>query len=382
MFHVREINDFDELRQLRPVWDRLWQETVGATFFHSFQWLETNWEYFGNGRQLRVLVVESSGTPIGILPLMVASERRRIGPVRVLTYPLEGWGSFYGPIGPQPTETLYRGLKHIQETPRDWDLLDLRWVDATGDDHGQTPHAMQLAGFDYDARIWHQSAQIELDLGWDAYWKSRKSRWRNNVRRCERKLAERGELVHLRYRPRGEKFNETDPRWDLYEACVEIARRSWQGSSTAGTTLSHENVRAYLRAAHATAVKSGTVDLNLLLLADTPVAFAYNYHYRGWVYGLRSGYDREAVQEGAGTVLMKLMIEDSCRRGDVLHDLGPEYLECKRYWLTRLRPAYHYTHFRPTGLRAQVLRAKRTVTRWLGWGALPKDSAKYFSTVD
>src|SRR5690606_35280513 len=145
--------------------------------------------------------------------------------------------------------------------------------------------------------------------------------------------------------------------------------------------LSHEQVRSYLRAAHAAAVKAGAVDVNLLLLNGTPVAFAYNYHHRGRVYGLRTGFDREAVQDGAGTVLMKRMIEDSCRRGDSLHDLGPEYLDCKRYWLTRLRPAYHYTHFRPTGLRAQMLRAKRFVTRWLGWGAQPNEtSAKYLST--
>ena len=116
------------------------------------------------------------------------------------------------------------------------------------------------------------------------------------------------------------------------------------------------------------ATKAGAVDLNLLMLNGRPVAFAYNYHFHGWVYGVRSGFDETAVQDGAGTVLTSKMIEDSCSRGDRLIDLGPEYLECKRYWLTRLQPAYHYTHFRPMGWRAQTIRLKRMVSRWLGRG--------------
>ena len=119
-------------------------------------------------------------------------------------------------------------------------------------------------------------------------------------------------------------------------------------------------------AAHATAVNSGAVDSNLLLLNNRPIAFAYNYHYRGWVYGLRSGFDSSVATDGAGNVLMAKMLEDSARRGDHLFDLGPNYLDCKRNWLTRLQPAYHFTHFHPGGVRAQALRLKRIVKRWLG----------------
>ena len=66
------------------------------------------------------------------------------------------------------------------------------------------------------------------------------------------------------------------------------------------------------------------------------------------------------------------MIEDSCRRGDHLLDLGPDYLEAKRNWLTRMHPAYHYTHFHPARLRAQALRLKQIVKRWLSWSQPPE----------
>jgi CelD/BcsL family acetyltransferase involved in cellulose biosynthesis len=372
MLQVAEINSLAMLEPLRGTWANLLDQTPGGTFFQSLPWLETYWQFFGpdgptpENTRLRVLVVESDAQVIGIVPLVITIEPRRIGPVRVLGYPLHGWGSFYGPIGPDAATILTVALQHIRNTPRDWDLIDLRWVDVLKADLGATPQAFQSAGLGFDCQVWHESAQIELNSGWDEYWRSRKSKWRSNVRRCERLLTSHGRLEHVRYRPLGAAAGDDDPRWDLYAACVDLARRSWQGSSTTGTTLSHVAVQDYLRAAHATAASAGAVDLNLLLLNDRPIAFAYNYHYHGWVYGVRSGFDSSAADDGAGNVLMAKMIEDSARRGDCLIDLGPNYLDCKRYWLTRLQPAYHFTHFHPGGVRAQALRLKRIVKRWLG----------------
>lgn len=370
MRKVVELNTLPELGDLRSAWAALLRDTPDATWFQSLEWLETYWQFNAEGQRLRVIVIEEDGRPEGILPLVVVTEHRRVGAVQVLTYPLHGWGSFYGPIGPDAVATLQAGLKHIRQTPHDWDLIDFRWVAPFGSDCGATPRALDLEGFRHASMLWHMSAQIDLS-GWEAYWRTRKSQWRNNVRRSHRLLAELGEFEHVRYRPLGEMHGDGQPRWDLYEACVELARRSWQGDSQTGTTLSHESVRDYLRATHTVAAKVGAVDLNLLLLDGRPVAFTYNYHFQGRLYGLRSGFDPELARVGAGTVLMAQMIEDSCRRGDQMIDLGPDYFECKRYWLTRLQPAYHYTHYRPHSLRAQALRLKHAAARWLpartGW---------------
>ena len=132
MLKVSEINSIEELAGYRAAWESLLAQTADATFFQSFDWLETYWQFYGQTQRLRALVVENDGWPIGILPLTVNTESTGVGPVRVLGYPLAGWGSFYGPIGPQPAETLRAGLQHIRKTPHDWDLLDVRWTDAGG----------------------------------------------------------------------------------------------------------------------------------------------------------------------------------------------------------------------------------------------------------
>lgn len=363
MRHVVEINDPVELEAYRAAWSGLLAQTRGASFFQSLEWLEAYWRFHGEHQRLRVLLVHDQDRLTGILPLAVRSEPTRLGGMRVLTYPLHDWGAFYGPIGPDLMDTLSAGLAHVRRTPRDWDLLELRWVDESGCDEGKSAQAMAQAGFAPRRQCSARSAQITLSGSWDQFWMARTSHFRNNVRRAEKKLAQRGTIRHVRYRPGGAAHQQSDPRWDLYDACEAIAEESWQSKSPTGTTLTHPGVRLFLRHVHEVAARAGAVDLNLLLLDDVPVAFNYAYHYRGYVFGLRTGYDSAAAAHGAGIVLQKRMIRDCFERCDHTYDLGPDYLECKRYWLTDVRPICRYTWFPPTP-RAQLLRLKRGIAGW------------------
>jgi len=371
MTSVEEINRIEELARLRPAWDALLAETDGRSFFHTLPWLEVYWQHFGAGQKLRALVVSADGGPIGILPLVVLAEPTRVGRVRVLTYPLHDWGSFYGPIGPQPEATLAAGLAHVRRTPRDWDVLELRWIDAGGPGTGQAEQAMRAAGFQVCKSVWDRTAMIDLSGSWSDYLAARSSKWRNNLRRTERRLGRQGRVDYLRYRPRGQAHGEDDPRWDLYDLCEELARRTWQGSSATGTTLSHESIRRFLRSEHAAAARAGAVDLNLLLLDEQPLAFAYNYFWDGTVYGLRAGYDAELSREGAGNLLFARAIEDSFRRQDLLYDLGAGYIQSKRHLLTRIAPILRYSHFHSGTPRTLLLRMKR----WLQARRLDQEAA-------
>jgi CelD/BcsL family acetyltransferase involved in cellulose biosynthesis len=376
MTHVREINDPADFATIVTVWHSLLKATPAATFFQTPEWLTVYWRHFGRNQRLRLLVVENDGQVTGIVPLVVRTSRRLGVTVRVLTYPLDDWGSYFGPIGPDTAATLTAALDYLRRSKRDWQVIELPWVDTLGSDAGNTALAFQQAGLSATAEIWHTSALIHLDgfEDWDTYWASRESRWRNNVRRCEKKLASRGKIRCVRYRPAAGET--TDFRFDLYDACEAIARASWQADSTTGTTLVHDSVRDFLRDCHVAATRAGAVDLNLLLVDEQPVAFNYAYHYQGYVFGLRTGFDRVAASEGAGTVLQSRMIAGSFARGDHTYDLGVGYLDCKRYWLSEARPSFRYTHF-PRGVPlARLMQVKRSLETWWRGGPRPMPLGK------
>jgi len=363
MTYVEEINRIEDLAAYRPLWHRLLAETEGASFFHTLEWLEIYWKHFGADQKLRTLIVHAGQRPIGILPLVVRREATKVGRLRILTYPLHDWGSFYGPLGADPAATLAAALEHCRHGRRDWDIVELRWLDQPA--CGPTALAMRGAGFCPQRSTWNRTAVVEFTGTFDDYMASRTRKWRSNYRRSERCLAKLGSVGYVRYRPGGELRGETDPRWDLYNACEAIARRSWQGASTDGTTLTHASVRPFFREAHAAAAKAGMVDVNLLYLAGRPAAFAYNYHHDGRLYGVRAGYDAAVSREGAGGVLLVRAIRNSFQRGDNLFDLGVGSLEGKRHLATRMVPIFRCSHYPLAVPRAQLIRLKRWTQRWL-----------------
>ena len=356
-----EINKIHQLDEYRDCWAELLVQTPGATFFQSLAWLETYWRHFGSNQKLRVLIVKQQSRVVGIVPLVVRRETKFVaGQCRKLTYPLNDWGSFYGPIGPDPKLLLGVALKHIRSARRDWDLIDLGWTNDR-DDVIETALQLQALGISAKSQIQDETAIVDHRGTWEEYLASRTSKWRNNFKRWRKRLSEQGEVRHVRYRPEAAYAGGGDPRWDLYTVCEQIAENSWQGSSTDGTTLSHESVRAFLRDVHAVAANQGAADINLLYVDDEPVAFEYGYHYNGSVFGLRIGAEGPHARLGAGNLLYAMIIEDNFARGDHLFDLGPGSLDIKRHLMTRVVPIRRYTHYHPVAPGANLVRAKRWI---------------------
>jgi CelD/BcsL family acetyltransferase involved in cellulose biosynthesis len=364
MIEVREINQIEGLCEFRIAWQALLARTPGASFFHSLEWLECYWKHFAAGQQLRVLLVTESRQPVGIVPLVVRTESTRVGRLRMLTYPLQDWATFFGPIGPHPSASLVAALRHVRQTPRDWDVLDLRWVDVDRTDRGRTERAMAQTGFRPCGQKWDRTSLVELTENWQDYWQGREAKFRKNIDRLQRQMAEQGKVELVRYRP-DPAYGDVDPRWDLYDACVALAQRSWQGKRGDKTNLCHAEFSGFFRDAHAAAARLGAADLSLLYFNDEPAAFMMNYHWQGAVYGLRRGFDPQFRHLRPGLVLQKIMLEDGLRRGDRCYDLGTGSHDAKEAWRTNLQTSYRYTFFPALVLRAQLLWWNRWLRRRL-----------------
>lgn len=169
MARVIEINHAEQLEPYRLAWTALLAETPGASFFQTLDWLTIFWKHFGEEHRLRVLIIEAAGRPIGIVPLCVRVQRRQFGRVRVLTYPLDGWGTRYSPIGRARAAILTMAMRHLAASPRDWDVIDLPWVDADGHDRGRTARALEGAGLPSVQTPATISSLITIEGSWDAY---------------------------------------------------------------------------------------------------------------------------------------------------------------------------------------------------------------------
>jgi CelD/BcsL family acetyltransferase involved in cellulose biosynthesis len=363
MADVVEINTLDQLQSYRLAWNSLLGQTHQATFYHTFDWFSDYWRHLGQDGKMRVLVIRAAGKPIGIVPLCVHTEAYQVGNLRVLTYPLADWGTWYGPIGANPSASLFMAMQHVRATPRVWDLLDLRWtnVGSLQSNGNITERAMRVAGYRPRKRPYQQVSVIDLEGGWESYLASKSSKWRHELRRQSRAIEALGQVQFVRHRPASAAEGDGDPRWDLLQECIEISQSSWQGKSTTGTTLSHEQIGDYIRDTHASAARLGMLDLTMLTVDGRPAAFTYNYHFAGRLYGLRIGYDAAVSRRGLCNVLLARTLEDSFGRKDRCFDLGVGDYLFKRGFRTNVETSYQYSHYSWLPLRTQGVR----LTRWL-----------------
>ena len=366
---VVEVNEIEQLEAHRDDWARLLAETPNASFFQTLEWLSVYWHHFGQDQRLRTLLVDDDDQLKGILPLAVTNVATRGGPLRRLGYPLDAWGTQYGPIGSNPQAVLTAGLSHVQKTIRDWDLLELDWT--PGNLHDEVGRSFANIGVQPQVFSRDDISQIDLSQEWDTYWMGRHGKHRNNVRRAEKKLAEIGSVELLHWCSDGIlKSNdnaEQHARWDLYDICEGVAGKSWQASAANGTTLTHGDVRPFLRDVHEVAVQRGAVSIYLLSVVGEPIAFSYNYVFGGTEYGLRMGYNLEFKSANPGTVLIHRILQDAFAREQLVFDLGEGDSSYKHSWRTNVLPSVRFCHYAKSSLRAQALRWKR---HW--WGASMK----------
>ncbi len=364
---VVEYRSLDAAAGLREAWNALAAQTPEASFCQTWDWLAVHWKHVASEQRPLILSLVDGGEVVGILPLSLKRQRRKLGTMRVLTLPGDAWTSFIGPLGRDPHRVLAAGYEHLTHRTRDYDLLDLIGL------RGAAHHAVPL-------QAGKSAAMIDLTEDWETYWESRRahSNRRRNIERCDRRLGEQGTIEYVRHRPRGSQHGDDDPRWDLYEACELVARQSWQAGLTEGNTISHGSVRDFLREAHQTAASCGALDVNVLFLDGRPLAFVYGYHYRGYLDLMRAGFHPELAKLAPGNALWTRLIRDSFQRGDRILDLGYTCLDYKQVWLTRLETQYRLTYY-PASPRGQALR----VAHWLRgrWPQAADDSNQHAKEV-
>jgi hypothetical protein len=365
MIHVSEINDATGLADIRLLWESLWRRTRGASYFQTLDWLTLYWQRFSGSQELKVLIVSLAGRPIGILPLVVRQTETTFGPVRVLTYPLEHWGTCYGPIGPNSAATLIAAMRHLRDNRRDWDVVDLHHVDVNRVDRGRTRNAFRAAGMNCLSRPSRTAAIVDIDPDWTTYWSERPLQTRRQYHKSERQLEQLGKLEFLRFRPAERSHGNASCHEDLFDEVMSLCRVS-------GTESSAE--RAFFRETHSNAVRMAAVDLNLLQLNGRPIAAAYGYQVNGQVDIVRCGV-AEKFEQDAGRVLGARMLQDGASRGDQTYRFAPQVRSFATDWQTGKLETARLTHFAPTAPKAQLLRWNRNVKNW--WGTLQRATAAF-----
>lgn len=380
MLAVSEFNEIDRLDNLQDLWKSLWERTRDRSFFQTLDWLKGYWRHFGVDSKLRVLMVSVGGRPIGFVPLVVKTMVTPMGSMRVLTDPLDEWGSFYRPIGPHPAATLKAAVDYLRTSTRDWDVIDLRHIDADGSDRGRMLNALRSNRMTVKSSVESAVPVINVDGDFEDYIERQSDQRRHGIKTAERRLADRGKLTYRRFRTNADLRRDESASWTILS---ELGRLTSATQRCAGALGVERHLVVHfdcLRELHDSAAAAGLVDLNLLYLNDEPVAGAYGYQCDGLVEIVHTA-SRGRLASVANNVLMARMLRDSFERQDRRLVFNTATSSLAEGWLTSAVNSHRYTHFAPLAPRAQLLRANCSLRAWLGDDA-PVFSRETSSSVD
>jgi CelD/BcsL family acetyltransferase involved in cellulose biosynthesis len=299
---IVRFNNLDELAPYADAWDHL----SSSVPFSGWTWLSTWWRHYGAGekstdRELCVLAVFDDGESlVGLAPWYIQSTTAFGSVVRML-----GSGEVCSDyltllcrhdleedvaeiVAEYLTDTL---PDHTSEHYR-WDRLELFGVDCEDRPTDYLAESLRHRGCTIHRRSTVNCWRIDLPTDWETYLAGLSKKFRQEVRRLERKYFESGKAV----------LRTIDKLGDLpkgLELLVELHQRRWHSLGKPGCYAS-PNFTNFLCEVSPLLMQQGQMQIQWLEIDAQPAAVEYQLVGGGVVYDYQTGIEPDAVEHQPG----------------------------------------------------------------------------------
>lgn len=311
--HVIEVRDIDSLQDYRKPWLRLLDETsTCSTVFASPGWVMEWWRQYGEGAELRVLLLMQEQTLIGIAPLAIWRWPFAAGPVRILRWLGNGTSDHLDfCVRPdQRADGLALLCEHIRRKLR-WDLIDL--LDVPEDSPNLEPVRLALGRGAHSTMLLRGIVCPFLRLessSWDAFYAAQRSKSsRKDLERRQRRLAELGELMFCRY-------DDPVAVRAIFPKLHALYAKRWDEQFLSVSFAGTREQRFYPAMAAAFA-EQDRLDLITLELDGRVLAFSLGAVHRQYFTWLITAHDPEYAKFFPGELMMTHLLESVFARGDI-----------------------------------------------------------------
>jgi CelD/BcsL family acetyltransferase involved in cellulose biosynthesis len=323
---IEVITRWDDLIDHRHAWLDLLARSSANEPVLSPQWLETWWQVFGEGRDLRTMLVYQDGRLIGLAPLLARRIwHRGVIPLRRLELMATGeaeadeiYSEYLNLISERGQEghvarVLVTALREGKLGP--WDELSLDMLDGLSPMTRALLHELRRARMLEEVTPHRPCPYIPLPSTWEAYLGQISSSRRYFIKRTLKAFEQwAGKELVLE---RASTPAELDRGFDIL---VELHANRWQHAGSQGV-FSSERFRRFHRTVMGKLLASDNLDLIWLCKGDRPLAAVYNIIWDNKVYFYQSGRATDVPSKvRPGIAIHIYAIQDSIKRGRTKYD--------------------------------------------------------------
>lgn len=315
---TRIISEFSEFESLSEAWDSLLQNSSDdSTIYLTHEWLSTWWKQFGEGKKLKIVLIEKKNQLIGIVPLM--RTEYRIG--LFMIHALETVGSLncnhiglirsgYG------EEVVSAFLAYLEKEFAEGELvlrLTLVPDDCEFFDLVRSCISLPASTMIMQNKVKTLAPYITLPSTWDEYSRRLSLSRRHTLRRKLRSI-EKTHTVEFR--------DCTGDNLDtMLSRFIELHERRWQ-SAHVSSVFSDSRMERFYRDIATQFVKKGWLHFSCLLVDGEVASAEYDFIYNRKFYCATSardiGYSKYNVGHLHQMFLIKYTIERGLREFDFL----------------------------------------------------------------
>jgi CelD/BcsL family acetyltransferase involved in cellulose biosynthesis len=314
---VRALTTLDELTAFAPRWNALHERAPGASIFNAWIWQYEWWHAYGAGRELRVLVAESGGEVVGILPLHVSPERKLRRTVTVARLVGNGGDTYPDDLGallaPGHEEAAARALAQAALALPGVDVLRLLDMEPGTPFPAALEAAAREAGLAATRAPAERIVYINLPATWDEYLASVTGHRRRHIRGARKKLnAERRVRFHV--------WDDAARLGEAFKRMAFLHHRRWDAAGEASASFTTPQYLGFHEAVMRSLLARGWLRLYCLEVDGDIVAMLYAYRFRDGIYVMQAGFEPALSKWRIGQVLLNYSIEHAIGEGSRVFD--------------------------------------------------------------
>lgn len=338
---IRMFSWTEALQVLAPAWIEM-VRNLGLNPSHDPRWMDAVVRSHGISDETRVAAWFQERELVGILPFRQTVVRRMGLPLRTVA-PVTNLVSYHAGLiaSCQAEQLLAETLR--QAGAGGWDLLHFNNVPADS----ATGRTLEAFARQHGSTIITQpgetSPYIRITTDWDQFLATRTKKFRANVTRATRRMADAGET--------GMEWTigtgDTDR---LLTRMLAVEAASWKAES--GIAISQSTTERDYHAQLLPALAGmQALFANVLLVKDRPAAYVLGCRYNGWVGQLKTSFDRQIADAGARVIdaSVRRAFDEQADVYDFLGDAAPHKLK----WTSDLNSHSNYWIY-SRGLAARI----------------------------
>jgi len=331
MIQCEVITKQDEIFQYREAWNGLF-ESAEHEVSTSFEWTQALLTTHLKENDLFLLMVlKDAEDVVGIIPLII-SETKKYGQSVKTLFPISEYYNTHSDIllKYKSEQQLYAFITYLYEINYKWDIFRIgRFVETNPITEYIETCLKKTSINKYKITKEDPSFFVKLDDTYNAYLKKRSAKFRNYLKRMEKKLASFG---HVRF----VQLKDFNSILNAYEQLLYVEGKSWKHYHGTAISSVKKQEKFYKKLCEGE-YETDRLHLFFLYLDESPVAYNLGLIKGSKYLYLKTSFDEEFKKASPSTVLRAELINDLISKKIEYFDFPGEPYEWEQQWADDLQ---------------------------------------------